>query len=228
MGVLPMEVENWINLEELDVFENMLFGKIPVSLGSCVKLELLAMRGNLFQGIIPPSLESLRGLEKLDLSNNNLLGHIPKLLEIFIYLQVLNLSYNQFEGEVPTYGVFKNTSATFIKGNGKLCGGVPKFQLPKCKYEKSKKRNLTLTLKLIISIISRLFGVILVLSLLLCCSLRKKRKEKSSSDSGNFLLNLSYQILLKATDVFSTTNLIGVGSFGSVYKGILEDRKSVV
>ena len=54
MGVLPMEVENWINLEELDVFENMLFGKIPVSLGCCVQLELLAMRGNLFQGIIPP------------------------------------------------------------------------------------------------------------------------------------------------------------------------------
>ena len=223
-----MEVGNWINLEELDVSENVFFGKIPVSLGSCVKLEILAMRGNLFQGIIPPSLESLRGLEKLDLSNNNLLGHIPKLLEIFIYLQVLNLSYNQFEGEVPTYGVFKNTSATFIKGNGKLCGGVPKFQLPKCKYEKSKKRNLTLTLKLIISIISRLFGVILVLSLLLCCSLRKKRKEKSSSDSGNFLLNLSYQILLKATDVFSTTNLIGVGSFGSVYKGILDHGRQTI
>ena len=140
------------------------------------KIGTSSHEGNLFQEIIPPSLESLRGLEKLDLSNNNLSGHIPKLLEIFIYLQVLNLSYNQFEGEVPIDGVFKNTSATFVKGNGKLYGGVPKFQLPKCKYEKSKKRNLTLTLKLIISIISGLFGVILVLSLLLHCSLRKKRK----------------------------------------------------
>ena len=53
-------------------------------------------------------------------------------------------------------------------------------------------------------------------------------KEKSSSDSGNFLLNLSYQILLKATDGFSTTNLIGVGSFGSVYKGILDQGRQII
>uniref|UniRef100_A0A7N2LEI7 non-specific serine/threonine protein kinase n=1 Tax=Quercus lobata TaxID=97700 RepID=A0A7N2LEI7_QUELO len=137
MVILPMEVGNWINLEELDVSENMLFGKIPVSLGSCVKLELLAMRGNLFQGIIPPSLESLRGLEKLDLSNNNLSGHIPKFLEIFIYLQVLNLSYNQFEGEVPTNGVFKNTSATFIKGNGRQTIAVKVLNLLRCGASKS-------------------------------------------------------------------------------------------
>ena len=68
----------------------------------------------------------------------------------------------------------------------------------------------------------------MVLSLLLRCSLRKKRKEKSSSDFGNFLLNLSYQILLKATDGFSTTNLIGVGSFGSVYKGILDQGRQMI
>jgi Leucine-rich repeat (LRR) protein len=41
-GVLPMEIGNFINLQELDVSENMLFGKIPASLGSCVKLEDLA------------------------------------------------------------------------------------------------------------------------------------------------------------------------------------------
>uniref|UniRef100_A0A7N2MKH7 non-specific serine/threonine protein kinase n=1 Tax=Quercus lobata TaxID=97700 RepID=A0A7N2MKH7_QUELO len=227
-GVLPMELGNFKILEYLDISENMLFGKIQESLGSCVKLEFLAMRRNHFQGIIPPSLASLRGLRSLDLSNNNLSGEIPKILENFVFLQILNLSYNHFEGEVPIDGVFKNMSATSIRGNDKLCGGMPKFQFPKCKYEKSKKRKLTLTLKLMISIFSGLIGVSLVLSLLLLFCLRKKRKENISSDLGNFVLNLSYQSLLKATNGFSSTNLIGVGSFGSVYKGILDEGRHTV
>ena len=92
----------------------------------------------------------LRGLEHFDISNNNLSGKIPKFLESFDFLQLLNLSYNHFEGEVPITGVFNNASATSIQGNGELCGGIPKFQLPKCKWKKSNKRRLTLTLKLII------------------------------------------------------------------------------
>lgn len=221
-GVLPTEIGNFQNLEKLYISENMFFGNIPTSLGSCVKLEFLVMRRNFFQGVIPSSLSSLRGLEHLDLSNNNLSGQIPKFLEHFVYLQFLSLSYNDFEGEVPTNGVFMNRSATFLKGNGKLCGGIPMFQLPKCKYEKFKKRKLTLTLKLIISIFCGLFGVILVLSLLFLSSLRKKRKENTRRDSRNSLLNLSYQSLFNATNEFSPTNLIGMGSFGSVYKGILD------
>ena len=227
-GVLPMEIGNLKNIEHLDISENMLFGKIPASLASCVKLEFLAMRRNFFQGDVPSSLESLRGLEHFDLSNNNFSGKIPKFLESFDFLQLLNLSYNHFEGEVPTTGVFKNASATSIQGNGELCGGIPKFQLPKCKYNKSKKKKFTLIVKLIISILSGLFGVTLILSLLLLCSLRKKRKKNTSIDSVNFLLNVSYQSLLNATNGFSSANLIGKGSFGSVYKGILDQGRHMV
>ena len=226
-GVFPMEVGNFKNLEELDISKNMLFGKIPTSLGSCITLEYLYMGSNFFQGIIPLSFKSLRGLQRLDLSNNNLNGQIPKFLEIFVYLEYLNLSYNHFEGEVPTNGVFKNTSATFLEGNGQLCGGIPEFQLPKCKYEESNKRRLSLTLKLIISISFAFFGVILVLSLLLIYSLRKKRKVNTIRGSQNLLLSLSYQSLLNATDGFSSANLIGVGSFGSVYKGSLDQGGKV-
>ena len=190
-------------------------------------LEYLYMGKNLFQGIIPPSLESLRGLQNLDFSENNLSGQIPKFLEVFVYLKFLNLSYNHFDGEVPKKGVFKNISATFIEGNSKLCGGIPKFKLPKCKYENSKKRKLTLTLKIIISIFSVLFGITLVMSLLFIGSIRTKRKENISSDSRHLLLNVSYQSLLNATNGFSSTNLIGVGSFGSVYKGILDQGGQV-
>ncbi|XP_058088743.1 probable LRR receptor-like serine/threonine-protein kinase At3g47570 [Magnolia sinica] len=44
----------------------------------------------------------------------------------------------------------------------------------------------------------------------------------------NQWLQVSYADLLQATDGFSSANLIGVGSFGSVYKGILECFETVV
>ncbi|XP_030963027.1 probable LRR receptor-like serine/threonine-protein kinase At3g47570 [Quercus lobata] len=227
-GVLPMEIRNLKNLEHLDISENMLSGKIPASLARCVKLEFLAMRRNFFQGVVPSSWKSLRGLEHLDLSNNNFSGMIPKFLESFDFLKLLNLSYNHFEGEVPTNGVFKNASATSINGNGKLCGGIPKFQLPNCNNKKSKKSKLTLMLERIIIILFGLLGVTLVLLFLFMCSLRKKRRENTSSDSINLFLNVSYQSLLNATNRFSFDNLIGVGSFGSVYKGTLDQYRHAV
>ena len=42
------------------------------------------------------------------------------------------------------------------------------------------------------------------------------------------LQNVSYESLLKATGGFSSANLIGAGSFGSVYKGILDPDQTVV
>ncbi|XP_042952039.1 probable LRR receptor-like serine/threonine-protein kinase At3g47570 [Carya illinoinensis] len=228
IGILPKEIGNSKNLESLDISENKLIGEIPASLGGCVKLEVLRMRKNFFQGPIPSSLESLRGIELLDLSNNNLSGEIPKFLERLNFLQQLDLSYNHFEGGVPIQGVFSNASATSVKGNAELCGGIIEFQLPKCKFKKSQKgQKLTLTLKLIISLLAALLGITLVL-LCLLFSLRKKRKENPSRNSENSLLNVSYQSLLKATNGFSSANLIGLGGFGSVYKGILDQDSRTI
>ena len=41
-------------------------------------------------------------------------------------------------------------------------------------------------------------------------------------------MNVSYQSLLNATSGFSSANLIGKGSFGSVYKGILDQGRHMV
>lgn len=58
--------------------------------------------------------------------------------------------------------------------------------------------------------------------------MKKKRKEPISSSIGGAWQNLSYGILLKATNGSSPTNWIGIGNFGSVYKGILENGMVVV
>ncbi|XP_007207989.2 probable LRR receptor-like serine/threonine-protein kinase At3g47570 [Prunus persica] len=219
-GSLPTEVGNLGTLSRLDISGNRLSGELPNSLGSCVSLGVLHLQGNFFNGSIPSSMTSLRGIQDLDLSRNNLSGEIPKFLEDFFSLKNLNLSFNGFWGSVPIGGVFGNASATSIVGNTRLCGGIGKLQLPKCK---SKRGGSSRSLKLIIPLVSglALLGIAMVLSYFFLCSSRKKTKEISLTTLAKSILQVSYNTLSKATDGFSSTNLIGRGSFGSVYKGVL-------
>ncbi|KAG4127632.1 hypothetical protein ERO13_D10G227150v2 [Gossypium hirsutum] len=224
-GKLPVEVEKLKNLGQLDVSHNRLSGLLPNNLGSCVSLVELYLEGNLFEGPIPPYLSSLRGLEAFDASNNNLSGGIPEFLVRFGTLKYLNLSFNNFEGVVPSEGVFKNTSAIFVEGNNKLCGGIPELHLSRCNSKASSKTSL----KLKITIIVVISGVTLVFSILLIIWFRKKKEKKpTTTHAENSLLQLSYQSILRATDGFSPQNLVGLGSFGSVYKGILEANGAVI
>uniref|UniRef100_A0A2C9V594 non-specific serine/threonine protein kinase n=1 Tax=Manihot esculenta TaxID=3983 RepID=A0A2C9V594_MANES len=227
-GSLPKEVENLKNLGILNLQGNMLSGEIPSGLGSCISLEYLVMGANLFQGSIPSSFGSLRGIRVLNLSHNNLSGKIPEFLESFNSTEYLDLSYNDFEGMVLEQGVFKNSSATSVAGNKNLCGGIPDFGLPMCKFEQSKRRP-SAKLKIIISTVSVVIGIaLLIISLLFWGHPRKRKGESTSLFDGNSQLKLSYQSLLKATNGFSSDNLIGVGSFGSVYKGILDQEGMVI
>lgn len=68
----------------------------------------------------------------------------------------------------------------------------------------------------------------LVLSFLILFRPTKRKKEATSSSSQHSLLKTSYQSLLKATDGFSSANLMGVGSFGSVYRGYLDQETTVI
>ncbi|XP_031261005.1 probable LRR receptor-like serine/threonine-protein kinase At3g47570 [Pistacia vera] len=222
-GALPSEIGNLKNLGRLDLSNNKLLDKIPRGLGSCVALEYLQMEGNFFIGTIPTSFSTLRGLRDLDLSHNNLSREIPEYFQR-LSLTNLNLSFNHFDGEVPTGGIFKNATAISVAGNDKLCGGLPELKLPRCSPSHSKKEKMSSRLKLIIPVLTGLVALVLIMSLVIIHRLRKWRKEpsaESSSTKKDLLLNVSYESLLKVTDGFSSANLIGSGSFGSVYKGIL-------
>lgn len=221
-GSLPIEVGNLINVERLDVSENMFSGEIPSSLSRCVRVERLYMQGNFFSGEIPSLLSSLRGIQFLDLSRNNLSGEIPDYLEEFQFLQSLNLSFNDFEGFVPTQGIFENTSAISLIGNEKLCGGLQELGLPTCTSKGSTKEKLSRTLKILLFTIPGI--IVLSLCLLFVVWFRKRRIRPSLIAQESSLLKVSYRSLLIATAGFSSTNLIGSGSFGSVYKAILSNQ----
>ncbi|KAJ8770205.1 hypothetical protein K2173_011546 [Erythroxylum novogranatense] len=219
-GNLPIEVENLKQLNTLDISANNLSGEIPTTIGQCLSMEKLYMYTNFFRGSIPSSLASLKGLQELDLSQNNLTGEIPKDLQSLQFLSHLNLSFNDLEGEVPTRGVFTNASAVALIGNKKLCGGVPELFLPKCPTKTTRK---SIALKLSIIIPCLVVSAFLIFIILSCLWRRKsKKKSPSRTTSVGKLLNVSYTDLHQATNGFSKSNLIGSGSFSSVYMGFLD------
>ncbi|XP_058201374.1 probable LRR receptor-like serine/threonine-protein kinase At3g47570 [Rhododendron vialii] len=227
-GNIPVEVGNLKNLEEFSASENTLSGGIPSTLGSCVKLRFLYLDGNKLWGNLPATLANLRGLDQLNLSHNNFSGQIPEYLDGFIFLNTLDLSFNDFEGAVPERGVFKNATAISVGGNNKLCGGIVELQQRSCNSKKGRRKRFSLIGKLILSVSFGLLGLFLTLGVLYLCWSRKTTKVPPFRILGNSFPQLSYQTLLRVTDGFSPANLIGVGSFGSVYKGILDQSGKVV
>ncbi|KAG1362579.1 putative LRR receptor-like serine/threonine-protein kinase [Cocos nucifera] len=230
-GNLPSEIGNLVNVNTLDVSENRLYGEIPDSIGKCTVLVNLDISGNFFEGVIPTSLSNLKGLQILGLSSNHLSGQIPAYFQIFHSLQFLNLSFNNLEGEVPLGGVFANMSTFSVIGNQNICGGIHELHLPPCSStqphgQKHKAAILVVT----IIVAGGVLGLTLILFFILLYQTQKLRKRHPSmATMRTELIRVSYAELVKATDGFSSANLIGVGSYGSVYKGVMEwyDEKMV-
>ena len=208
-------------LQSLDLSWNRISGKIPTILGDFQSLSALNLSSNSFSGAIPEKLGDLITLDYIDLSHNNISGEIPKSLVALSHLRYLNLSFNKLSGEIPTQGPFANfTAASFIE-NEALCG-QPIFQVPHCKNQSNGKPKAKLLLKFILPVFA--FTSILIVVILIMMKRRKNNmKTQNTIDVVPTVEHrlISYQELRHATNDFSEANILGVGSFGSVFKGIL-------
>ncbi|PQM37897.1 putative LRR receptor-like serine/threonine-protein kinase [Prunus yedoensis var. nudiflora] len=225
-GSLPSEVGELVHLSELDVSGNNLSGEIPVNLGSCTSLVSLHLEGNAFEGRIPETLAKLRGLEEIDVSRNHLSGKIPEFLGKFRALKQLNLSYNDFESALPEEGIFSNASGVSVHGNNKLCGGIPELLLPVCSSKKPHSSQGLLSPKVVIPITCAL--AFIALSCFIAACKMVKRSRGTSPSYEDWKSGVSYLELTESTNGFSLDNLIGSGSFGSVYRGVLSSNGMVV
>ncbi|KAJ3674843.1 hypothetical protein LUZ60_005459 [Juncus effusus] len=220
-GSLSSEIGNLKIAARIYLSNNRLSGEVPSTIGACQFLQDLYLDGNLFQGTIPSSLSNLIVLQNLDISNNSFSGPVPNFIGKMDYLQFLNLSFNNFEGELPELGIFTNVSAIDIRGNPKLCGGVPELHLPKCILEPTHKSH-----KIMI-ILCSISGVFICLSVIICFVTFRywRRSQKNPQDDAVALKSqykqVSYDEIFKATNGFSFGNLIGMGSFGAVYKAAM-------
>ncbi|XP_044507257.1 probable LRR receptor-like serine/threonine-protein kinase At3g47570 [Mangifera indica] len=228
-GSLPFDLGNLKVIIAINLSRNLFSGEIPIAIGSLENLQSLSLGYNRLQGFIPETFGNLKSLEFLDLFGNNLSGLIPKSLETLLYLKYLNLSFNQLSGEIPRGGSFKNFSAESFMGNLALCG-APQLQVPPCKKSTHRKSRTTkdfLSILLPTSIAFLL--VVLVLMFVLIKYWKKRMRPTTNVDfyPRGAWRRISYKELMRATNGFSDNNLLGKGSYGSVYKGRLDEGMEV-
>ncbi|XP_073101182.1 LRR receptor-like serine/threonine-protein kinase EFR [Elaeis guineensis] len=230
IGELPLEVGSMTNLGALLLSGNKLSGEIPGTLSNCEVLENLFIDNNFLNGTIPASLSDIKALQNLDLSHNNLSGPIPELLANLHFLAYLNLSFNHLDGAVPTKGIFNNATAISLLGNDGLCGGIPELHLPACPRKSSNKRGRSHLVRVVIPIISAISCLTLIFLFVFLCWKQKPRKitRSPASSLDDTYPKVSYRELAEATERFSSTNLLGTGRYGSVYKGSLRCGNAVV
>ncbi|KAH9292858.1 hypothetical protein KI387_041952 [Taxus chinensis] len=227
-GSLPGEISKIVMAQAIDISGNQLHGMIPNAIGDCTALEHLNLSRNAFESRIPDTISKLQNLQEMDLSVNFLSGSIPLSLRRLKVLRYMNLSFNNLSGQIPGDGLFQNSTViALLMGNRGLCG-PQNYSLPAC--PKQSKGNLSLLRKTVLSAV----GIIafILCSLIVGLVWRQKFSRRQFRPTNYIFERLrypkfSYQDLLTATNGFDEANLLGVGNFGSVYRGNLTDGKVV-
>ncbi|KAH0760402.1 hypothetical protein KY290_016475 [Solanum tuberosum] len=227
LGSLPPEIGNLKAVIQMDLSMNQFSNGIPREIGGLQNLVHLSLRHNKLQGSIPDLVSNMIRLEFLDLSHNSISGIIPMSLEKLQYLKYFNVSDNKLHGEIPSGGSFKNLSSLFFINNEALCGSST-FSVPPCptssKHRSNRKKMIVLFLVLGIALV---FAPIAFVFLWVRYRRGKRSPQQADSLSIATTERISYYELLQATDSLSESNLIGSGSFGSVYKGILRGGTAI-
>ncbi|KAM7462615.1 hypothetical protein LguiA_030736 [Lonicera macranthoides] len=150
------------------------------------------------------SLTNCSLLIKFSVMINNLGGTIPKSVgNLSTQLTDFGVAGNQISGSIPS-------------GLGNLVN-LERLQMGYNMFEGKIPNDIGCSI----------LSVSMVSLFIFCWTKNKRRLPSSQSFVKESLLKVSYGDLFKATNGFSSTNIIGMGSYGSVYKGTFDQSEMV-
>ncbi|XP_042494494.1 probable inactive leucine-rich repeat receptor-like protein kinase At3g03770 [Macadamia integrifolia] len=243
--------------------QNFFSGEIPLQFDELVQLQHLDLSFNFLQGTPPAALFSLPNISYLNLASNKLSGSLPHHLSCGSVLGFVDISTNRLIGGLPS--CLNSPSVSRVVKFGGNCLSVDlqhQHQEPYCKeIQKNSRQSGSKDIGILIAVIG---GVVIVMILLgygfvafcrrYCIQgkseqhlLSKALPDNSASGfSSEVLANarfisqatklgtqglscrlFSLQELKEATENFDHSKFMGEGSMGKIYKGKLENGTCV-
>ncbi|KAF3618325.1 putative LRR receptor-like serine/threonine-protein kinase FLS2-like [Capsicum annuum] len=216
-GHIPQAVCHLSNLVQLSLGDNELLGLIPACIGNLSMLQQLYLGSNRFSSKLPLSLLKMRCLLVINASQNSIEGEVPRDIGGLKDIVELYLSDNHFSGMIPSrLGELQNLQYLDLSNNS-FFGQIPLSFANLISLE-----FLDLSLNALSGEIPG-GGVFVNSTLQLFLGTKKKGKSKDVEKVPDIKTHqlISYHEIQQATNYFDESNLIGVGSSGTVYKGTL-------
>ncbi|KAL5574418.1 hypothetical protein UlMin_016117 [Ulmus minor] len=235
-GPLPVELSKLDDVQEIDLSSNNLNGSLFPQISNCIGIRLLNLSHNFFEGQLPDSIGELKNLEIFDISGNHFSGMIPPSMNKSQALTYLNFSFNDFEGKIPSGGIFSSLTYLSFLGNKHLCG-TNITGIPMCPRKRHLFRSRVFLIIFVIVIfvsafLSTIFCVIGFQRIKVLISSKKSEAAKkpaapAAPELPHNFPRITYRELSDSTGGFDDQRLIGSGSYGRVYKGILSDGTAI-
>eukprot|EP01018_Ginkgo_biloba_P025736 Gb_09064 [translate_table: standard] len=228
-GNIPASLGQSWRLEELDLSHNKFRGKIPPEVAGLQNIIFFNLSGNMLEGRLPPEVGKMIHVQRIDISKNKLGGQIPATIESCSELQSLNLSRNALQGPIPnSLAQLKSLEDVDLSYNN-LSGSIPKSlgKLGMLRHLNLSFNNFSGEIPHA-GVLTNFTAASFMENPGLCgqwlnmpqCSTPTQIQKCPGPECW-----VSHRELIDATNGFNEANLLGVGSFGAVYKAIFKDGR---